>query len=302
LVELRKDFYRVHPDVAARSWAEVQDTMKQYDITVKDPSGRDDYPKLVTTFKESGLSKVYIEALHRKFGAEGRPTPIQMQGWPIALSGRDMVGIAETGSGKTLAYLLPGIRHAAEQVPVQWGDGPIVLVLVPTRELARQIQEEAESITILIRAIYEERGKTFAPFLPVCIYGGEESWIQKSMLRQNPPPDMIVATPGRLMDFLLQRETNLNRVTYLVLDEADQMLDMGFEKDLQQIYKVVRPDRQTLMWSATWPKQVRELSLDYVNNPVQINIGSKDEDVHTCKSVKQNVEFFTSEDDKFHVI
>jgi ATP-dependent RNA helicase DDX5/DBP2 len=140
LVELRKDFYRVHPDVAARSWAEVQDTMKQYDITVKDPSGRDDYPKLVTTFKESGLSKVYIEALHRKFGAEGRPTPIQMQGWPIALSGRDMVGIAETGSGKTLAYLLPGIRHAEAQAPVKYGDGPIVLVLVPTRELAQQIQ------------------------------------------------------------------------------------------------------------------------------------------------------------------
>uniref|UniRef100_A0A672H059 RNA helicase n=1 Tax=Salarias fasciatus TaxID=181472 RepID=A0A672H059_SALFA len=178
------------------------------------------------------------------------PTPIQAQGWPLALSGQDMVGIAQTGSGKTLSYLLPAIVHINHQPFLERGDGPICLVLAPTRELAQQVQQVAA-----------EYGRA-SRLKSTCIYGGAPKGPQIRDLERG--VEICIATPGRLIDFLEAGKTNLRRCTYLVLDEADRMLDMGFEPQIRKIVDQIRPDRQTLMWSATWPKEVRQLAEDFL--------------------------------------
>lgn len=165
------------------------------------------------------------------------------------LSGRDMVGIADTGSGKTLAYLLPGIVHAMEQELVNPGDSPIMLILVPTRELCIQVEKECKKFATICR------------MSTMAVYGGAS---RSEQLRQyERGVDIVVATPGRLLDFLSAKDMKLDRVTYLVLDEADRMLDMGFEFSIKQICSQVRPDRQTLLFSATWPIGVQALANTY---------------------------------------
>lgn len=188
------------------------------------------------------------------------PTAIQAQGWPMALSGRDVVGIAETGSGKTLAYCLPSIVHINAQPFLEPGDGPIVLILAPTRELAVQIQQECTKFGSSSR------------IKNTCVYGGVPRGPQIRDLSRG--VEICIATPGRLIDMLESRKTNLRRVTYLVLDEADRMLDMGFEPQIRKIVDQIRPDRQTLMWSATWPKEVQRLAQDYLHDYIQVNVGS----------------------------
>ncbi|KAG8276279.1 putative ATP-dependent RNA helicase ddx17, variant 2 [Homalodisca vitripennis] len=188
------------------------------------------------------------------------PTAIQAQGWPIAMSGMNMVGVAKTGSGKTLAYMLPACVHINNQEPLKRGDGPIALVLAPTRELAQQIQTVARDFG----------SSTFVR--STCIFGGAPKGPQARDLMRG--VEIVIATPGRLIDFLEQGQTNLKRCTYLVLDEADRMLDMGFEPQIRKIIEQIRPDRQVLMWSATWPKEVRKLAEDFLHDYIQINIGS----------------------------
>merc|ERR1739848_913398 len=203
------------------------------------------------------------------------PTPIQVQGWPVALSGKDMVGIAETGSGKTVAFLLHAIVHINAQQYLSKGDGPIVLIMAPTRELACQIKEESDKF-----------GKT-SKIKNTCCYGGVPKSQQSYDLRDG--VEIVIATPGRLIDFLDQGSTNLKRVTYLVLDEADRMLDMGFEPQVRKITSQIRPDRQTLMWSATWPREVQRLARDICKeSPVHINVGSLD--LRTAHTIRQYVE------------
>ncbi|KAJ8955955.1 hypothetical protein NQ314_006804 [Rhamnusium bicolor] len=188
------------------------------------------------------------------------PTAIQAQGWPIAMSGRDMVGIAQTGSGKTLAYTLPATVHINNQPPINRGEGPIALILAPTRELAQQIQKVANDFG------------SSTHIRNTCIFGGAPKGPQARDLERG--VEICIATPGRLIDFLEKGTTNLERCTYLVLDEADRMLDMGFEPQIRKILGQIRPDRQTLMWSATWPKEVRKLAADFMNDPIHINVGS----------------------------
>ncbi|KAK6630848.1 hypothetical protein RUM44_003018 [Polyplax serrata] len=188
------------------------------------------------------------------------PTVIQAQGWPIALSGRNLVGIAKTGSGKTLSYILPAVVHINHQPRLQRGDGPIVLVLAPTRELAQQIKE-----------VTDDFGHS-SGIRNTCIFGGAKRISQARDLERG--VEIVIATPGRLLDFLECGKTNLRRTTYLVLDEADRMLDMGFEPQIRKIFEQIRPDRQVLMWSATWPKVVRNLAEEFLNEYTQINVGS----------------------------
>ncbi|KAH8854314.1 putative ATP-dependent RNA helicase DDX17 [Schistosoma japonicum] len=210
------------------------------------------------------------------------PTPIQCQGWPVALSGRDLVGIAQTGSGKTASFLLPAIVHAKAQPSLKRGDGPIVLVLVPTRELAQQVEKVAEDFCYS------------AGFKSACLYGGASRTSQGEALGQS--PEVVIATPGRLLDFLESRHTNLRRCTYLVLDEADRMLDMGFEPSIRRVVSQVRPDRQTLMWSATWPREVKALAEDFLYDYIQINVGSTK--LSANHNIRQHVEIL-SESEKF---
>ncbi len=136
------------------------------------------------------------------------------------------------------------------------GDGPIVLVLAPTRELAVQIQEECTKFGSTSRIKH------------TCVYGGAPKGPQARDLQNG--VEIVIATPGRLIDMLDSRITNLKRVTYLVLDEADRMLDMGFEPQIRKIVDQIRPDRQTLLWSATWPKDVQAIARDFLSNPYQV--------------------------------
>jgi ATP-dependent RNA helicase DDX5/DBP2 len=254
--KFEKSFYQEDPAVVARSQREVDEFRKVKEITIQ---GRN-VPRPVETFDEAGFP-AYVMSEVKQQGFSG-PTAIQSQGWPMALSGRDVVGIAETGSGKTLTYCLPAIVHINAQPLLAPGDGPIVLVLAPTRELAVQIQQEMTKF-----------GKS-SRIRNTCVYGGVPKGGQIRDLSRG--VEVCIATPGRLIDMLESGKTNLRRVTYLVLDEADRMLDMGFEPQIRKIISQIRPDRQTCMWSATWPKDVRQLASDFLNDFIQVNIGSMD--------------------------
>ena len=198
-----------HPDITRRSDDEVKEWRRKHEISVFGER----IPKPVTRFEESPFPEYVLKEIISAGFRE--PTAIQAQGWPMALSGRDMIGIAATGSGKTLAYLLPAVVHICAQPELARGDGPIVLVLAPTRELAVQIQAECQ------RFGESSRIKS------TCVYGGASKGPQIRDLSRG--VEIVIATPGRLIDFLQDGKTNLRRVTYLVLDEADRMLDMGFE-------------------------------------------------------------------------
>ena len=256
LPKFEKSFYQEHPNVAARTQAEVDKFRRDHAMTVAGTN----VPSPVETFDEAGFPRYVMDEVK----AQGFPAPtaIQSQGWPMALSGRDVVGIAETGSGKTLTYCLPAIVHINAQPLLAPGDGPIVLVLAPTRELAVQIQQEITKF-----------GKS-SRIRNTCVYGGVPKGPQTRDLSRG--VEVCIATPGRLIDMLESGRTNLRRVTYLVLDEADRMLDMGFEPQIRKIIGQIRPDRQTCMWSATWPKEVRALASDFLTDFIQVNIGSMD--------------------------
>lgn len=254
--KFEKSFYKEDPNITARSSREVDEFRRKLEITVQGKN----VPRPVETFDEAGFPGYVMSEV--KAQGFSRPTAIQSQGWPMALSGRDVVGIAETGSGKTLTYCLPAIVHINAQPLLAPGDGPIVLVLAPTRELAVQIQQEITKF-----------GKS-SRIRNTCVYGGVPKGQQIRDLSRG--VEVCIATPGRLIDMLESGKTNLRRVTYLVLDEADRMLDMGFEPQIRKIIGQIRPDRQTCMWSATWPKEVRQLASDYLNDYIQVNIGSMD--------------------------
>ncbi|KAL9129183.1 MAG: hypothetical protein Q9217_002287 [Psora testacea] len=254
--KFEKSFYKEDPMVTARTEREVAEFRRVKEIAVQG----NNVPRPVQTFDEAGFPKYVMDEV--KAQGFAAPTAIQSQGWPMALSGRDVVGIAETGSGKTLTYCLPGIVHINAQPLLAPGDGPIVLVLAPTRELAVQIQQEMTKF-----------GKS-SRIRNTCVYGGVPKGGQIRDLSRG--VEVCIATPGRLIDMLESGKTNLRRVTYLVLDEADRMLDMGFEPQIRKIIGQIRPDRQTCMWSATWPKDVRQLASDYLNDFIQVNIGSMD--------------------------
>ena len=218
-----------------------------------------DCPAPMTSF--ACLPNIAKGHVRKAFAAQGftAPTPIQAQSWPIVFSGRDMVGIAKTGSGKTLSFMIPAIARVEASAPLRPGDGPLVCVLAPTRELAQQIVEETNKV------LPESIGAA-------CIYGGAPKGPQLKELSMG--CHILVGTPGRVSDFLEGKKLSLSRVTYLVLDEADRMLDMGFEPQVKDICRFIPKERQTLMFSATWPKEVQSLAKAFQNDIIRINIGS----------------------------
>ncbi|KAJ6826178.1 DEAD-box ATP-dependent RNA helicase 14-like [Iris pallida] len=241
---------------------------RQHEITITG----DDVPPPFTTFESTGFPSEILKEVHR--AGFSVPTPIQAQSWPIALKGRDVVAIAKTGSGKTLGYLIPGFIHL-KRLRNSPRAGPTVLVLAPTRELATQILDEAEKF-----------GRS-SEISCTCVYGGAPKPPQLRALDRG--VDVVVATPGRLNDILEMRRISLRQVSYLVLDEADRMLDMGFEPQIRKIVKEIPHRRQTLMYTATWPKEVRKIAADLLARPLQVNIGSIDELVAN-KAITQYVE------------
>ncbi|KAG9036958.1 RNA-dependent ATPase [Tulasnella sp. JGI-2019a] len=190
------------------------------------------------------------------------PTPIQACAWPALLARKDVVGIAETGSGKTMAFALPATHQLMSQGK---GRAISVLVLAPTRELAIQSNDT-----------FTELGQAHG-IKSVCVYGGAPKDGQRQLLKQS-GVRVIVATPGRLLDFIQEGVVDLSSVSYLVLDEADRMLDTGFENDIRKIIGLTKDgsERQTLMFSATWPDSVRRLASSFMRDPVRITVGSDD--------------------------
>ncbi|TDL24880.1 DEAD-domain-containing protein [Rickenella mellea] len=268
LQKFEKNFYIEDKRVAKRTEKEVNDFRRKKEIKI---FGRD-VPKPVTAFDEVGFPEYLLSSIRAQGFPE--PTPIQCQAWPMALTGRDLVGIAQTGSGKTIAFALPAILHINAQPLLAPGDGPIALVLAPTRELAVQIQQECTKFGANSR------------IRNTAIYGGAPKGPQIRDLQRG--VEVVIATPGRLIDMLETNKTNLRRVTYLVMDEADRMLDMGFEPQIRKIVSQIRPDRQTLMWSATWPKDVQKLANDFLKDMIQVNVGSMD--LTANHNIKQIVE------------
>ncbi|XP_049933850.1 ATP-dependent RNA helicase-like protein DB10 isoform X2 [Nymphaea colorata] len=235
-------------------------------------------PAPFITFEATGFPSEILREMHSAGFAS--PTPIQAQTWPVALQGRDIVAIARTGSGKTLGYLIPAFIHL-RQCRNNPQIGPTVLVLAPTRELATQIQDEA------IKFGQSSRISC------TCLYGGAPKGPQLRELERG--ADIVVATPGRLNDIFDMKKINFSQVSFLVLDEADRMLDMGFEPQIRKIVDEIPCRRQTLMYTATWPKDVRKIAGDLLLNPIQVNIGNVDE-LEANKAITQLVEVVSQPD------
>lgn len=209
----RKNFYVEVPELAKMIATEVEEYRKELEgIKVKGKG----CPKPIKTWAQCGVSKKEMDVL-KKLQFQ-KPTPIQCQAIPAIMSGRDLIGIAKTGGGKTLAFILPMFRHILDQSPLEDGDGPIAIIMTPTRELCMQIGKDIKKFSkpLNLRA--------------ACVYGGTGISEQIAELKRG--AEIIVCTPGRMIDMLAAnsgRVTNLRRVTYIVLDEADRMFDMGFE-------------------------------------------------------------------------
>ncbi|ERE80454.1 putative ATP-dependent RNA helicase DDX46-like protein [Cricetulus griseus] len=266
----RKNFYVEVPELAKMSQEEVNVfRLEMEGITVKGKG----CPKPIKSWVQCGISMKILNSL-KKHGYE-KPTPIQTQAIPAIMSGRDLIGIAKTGSGKTIAFLLPMFRHIMDQRSLEEGEGPIAVIMTPTRELALQITKECKkfSKTLGLRV--------------VCVYGGTGISEQIAELKRG--AEIIVCTPGRMIDMLAAnsgRVTNLRRVTYVVLDEADRMFDMGFEPQVMRIVDNVRPDRQTVMFSATFPRAMEALARRILSKPIEVQVGGRSV---VCSDVEQQV-------------
>jgi len=233
-----------------------------------------------------------------------KPTAIQAQAWPIALNGDDMICVAKTGSGKTCGFLLPSMHQYLKSGPnltpaastggrgfggrgrgfggrggrggssAGGGTKPVLLVLAPTRELAVQIEEECKKFgrSVGLRSI--------------CLYGGAPKYPQIQALNRG--VDFVIATPGRINDLIEMGRCDLSAIQFVVLDEADRMLDMGFEPQIRSVLEHVPEKRQTLLFSATWPKEIQRLAYDFLNTPIQVNVGDVNS-LNANKDIKQNI-------------
>ncbi|XP_050299462.1 probable ATP-dependent RNA helicase DDX46 [Anthonomus grandis grandis] len=255
----RKCFYVEVPEIAKMTNEEVEAYKEELEgIRVKGKG----CPKPIKTWAQCGVSTKEMNVL-KKMGFD-KPTPIQAQAIPAIMSGRDLIGIAKTGSGKTLAFLLPMFRHILDQPPLEETDGPIAIIMTPTRELCMQIGKDIRKFTKSL-GLYS-----------VCVYGGTGISEQIAELKRG--AEIIVCTPGRMIDMLAANSgkvTNLRRVTYIVLDEADRMFDMGFEPQVMRIIDNVRPDRQTVMFSATFPRQMEALARRILYKPIEVQVGGR---------------------------
>ncbi|KAF3446942.1 hypothetical protein FNV43_RR12122 [Rhamnella rubrinervis] len=254
----RKNFYIEVKDILRMTSEEVAAYRKLLELKIH---GKD-VPKPIKNWHQTGLTSKILETI-KKLNYE-KPMPIQAQALPIIMSGRDCIGVAKTGSGKTLAFVLPMLRHIKDQPPVVAGDGPIGLIMAPTRELVQQIHSDIKKFSKVL-------GLRCVP-----VYGGSGVAQQISELKRG--AEIVVCTPGRMIDILCTsggKITNLRRVTYLVMDEADRMFDMGFEPQITRIVQNIRPDRQTVLFSATFPRQVEILARKVLNKPVEIQVGGR---------------------------
>jgi superfamily II DNA/RNA helicase len=241
-------FVRLHHSCSAVS---LNRPIEEIEAFLRDPSLRIrvlgvDNPPPIFSFAEADLPREVMDIIHSNNWVD--PTPIQMIALPIILAGRDMIGIAKTGSGKTAAFAIPAVLHCLEN---RGNPTPQVLVLAPVRELAQQTE-------VVMRSLAESVG-----LRTICIFGGEGS--RNTQIRAcGTRPQIVIGTPGRLLDLVDNKTLDLSSVSFVVVDEADDMLRQGFQRQCRALLDRCQRQRQTLMWSATWPKAVRELAKDYL--------------------------------------
>ena len=273
---------------APRWWADamkdrnlLEKTRKRLHIIAE---GTDVAPP-IETFQGMKLPKWLIDHLGGRNIT--RPTPIQMQGLPVAFSGRDMIGVAFTGSGKTLAFTIPSLFTAMVEefrMPIRSGEGPVALIICPSRELARQTYQVLNGFVEALHDCKEEellaengtrddriRVSKMRLHTMLCI-GGVDMREQADSLRRT-GVHIIVATPGRLKDHLSKRRISMDTCRYIVLDEADRMIDMGFEDDVREILSYFKGQRQTMLFSATMPEKIRSFANKSLVDPIIVNVG-----------------------------
>mmetsp|Transcript_13383 Transcript_13383/g.25578 ORF Transcript_13383/g.25578 Transcript_13383/m.25578 type:complete len:496 (-) Transcript_13383:134-1621(-) len=243
---------------AKEYWAENQISTLG-DVPLPDP---------MRTFDETPFGEP-VKQVFKDMGFT-KPSPIQASAWPVAMSGKNLVAVAKTGSGKTVAFLLPALHKLSTGELGKTRDGPTALVLAPTRELAQQIQVECNKFHKVCQC---------QP--AVCIYGGVPKGPQIGDMRKG--PEVVIGTPGRMVDLMDMKALSVARVRYLVLDEGDRMLDMGFEPQIKRILGEIAPEsRQTLFFTATWNKSVQKMANNYLTaggaeSLVNITVGSTED-------------------------
>ncbi|KAK2406576.1 DEAD-box ATP-dependent RNA helicase [Trifolium repens] len=226
----------------------------------------EEIPPPIKNFKDMRFPDPILKMLKTKGIVQ--PTPIQVQGLPVILSGRDMIGIAFTGSGKTLVFVLPMIMMAMQEetmMPIVPGEGPFGLIICPSRELARQTYEVIEQFLLPLK----EAG--YPELRPLLCIGGIDMRSQLEIVKKG--VHIVVATPGRLKDMLAKKKMNLDNCRYLTLDEADRLVDLGFEDDIREVFDHFKAQRQTLLFSATMPTKIQNFARSALVKPIIVNVG-----------------------------
>ncbi|KAK4225926.1 P-loop containing nucleoside triphosphate hydrolase protein [Podospora fimiseda] len=256
--------YKQTAAISAIPESEIEAFLKEKEIKITNAS--DSTLRPIMKFSQLPSTNLLSK---NPFASYSSPTPIQAASWPFTLSGRDVIGIAETGSGKTMAFSLPCVEKLVSSPKDKSNRDrtprPRAVIVSPTRELAMQTHEAIAGLASLVN------------LSAVCVYGGASKDDQRKLMAKNNGVDIIVATPGRLKDFLSEGSISLENVIFAVLDEADRMLDKGFEEDIKLILGscLPREQRQTLMFTATWPISVQGLAESFMVNPTRVTIGNR---------------------------
>ena len=251
-----------------------------------------DVPPPIKHFKDMKLPRALLHALKKK-GIK-KPSAIQVQGLPVAFSGRDMIGIAFTGSGKTLVFVLPILMFCLEQeinLPIRRREGPLGLIVSPSRELARQT---LEVFNYYSKALYDAGYPEIRASL--CM-GGMNSKDTRNEIDRG--CHLLVATPGKLLDQLNKKHFSLNVCQYLCLDEADKMIDLGFEEKVREIFSFFNGQRQTLLFSATMPRKIQNFARSALVCPISVNVGRAGA---ASLNVTQEIEHVKDEEKIFHLL
>ncbi|CAM9438670.1 unnamed protein product [Ectocarpus fasciculatus] len=277
-ISLRKNLYIIPKALAVASEEKKENDRLELEIKVRGKG----CPPVLHSWEQCGFSDRVLAVIRRNNFE--KPFAIQKQAMPALMSGRDVIGVASTGSGKTLAFLLPLLRHIFDQPVLGEGEGPIGLIMAPARELAVQIYNEARKFTKALG------------LRVTAVYGGAGVADQIADLKRG--AEIVVCTPGRMIDILTMQAgklVSLDRVSFVVLDEADRMFDMGFEPQIKMILQNVRPDRQTALFSATFPRTVETLAKRVLKMPLEIIVGGRS---IASSDITQHVEI-RDDDDKF---
>jgi ATP-dependent RNA helicase DBP3 len=282
----QKTSYSEAPALSKLPQSEIDTYMTEKIIKITDPLA--DAPKFRPLLSFDYLPECDT-ALYSQLKAFPAPTPIQSTTWPLLFAGRDVIGIAETGSGKTLGFGLPCLKKLIDSKSSKKPCHPRAVIISPTRELAMQIYDQ------LIKYVGSEKTTV------TCIYGGVGKDEQRHALQK---AAIVVATPGRLKDLQNDGSVNLGKVNYLVLDEADRMLDKGFEQDIKDIIQPMPVSRrQTVMFTATWPRSIQNLAATFMKSPVTVTIGGDPSaDPRANTRIKQVVEVVDPRDKEGRLI